>query len=491
MDQIEKQYGEKISEKVVLVNHVDEGEVEIDLFNVFGLMGKMKRLVAFLLILSLLVGAALGVIYSGYEHFTGKGSYARAMVTFQFEGIDQGLDPNGASFDVNLIKSPYVIQSALDEIGGYSENYIEGIRENIVIQGVVPKDAVEKITTIEKMAEKDATQYEKVLDVSYFPSQYIVYLYDDGTFSPKEMTQILDQILLSYKQYFLDTYANTNALTVTSNLLKEDDYDYGESVDLVRTQLQLMLSYVNEKMAEAPDLRSSRTGLSFEDIVTGLQFVNDVDLARLSSYIESASLTKEKNHQLQYYQYMIRETSNKIAEKQTQLESIENTIASYQKDPVVIVSGADSTLEYGEKSQYYDDLITKKTQINKEIAEANTSLNEYYIKLNALAEHEGVASQAEYDYADQLLSKLDSNIASWVTQIEETTQEYYSTTLYSNAVKIAVTPQYFVDGGIVHILKNMLVPAGALVLLVLIWWFGCAVREELAATKKKDENVEV
>ncbi|QFJ56346.1 hypothetical protein [Pseudobutyrivibrio xylanivorans] len=484
MDQIEKQ----ISEKVVLVNHVDDGEVEIDLFNVFGLMGQMKKLVSLLLILAILVGAVLGVLYSGFEHLSGKGSYARAMVTFQFEGIDQGLDPNGASFDVNLIKSPYVIQNALDEIGGYSENYIETIRQNISIQGVVPKDAVEKITTIEKMAEKDATQYEKVLDVAYFPSQYIVYLYDDGTFSPKEMTQILDQILLSYKQYFLDTYANTNALTVTSNLLKEDDYDYGESVDLVKTQIQLMLSYVNEKMVEAPDFRSSRTGLSFEDIVTALQFVQDVDLARLTSFIESSSLTKERNRQLEYYQYMIRETSNKIAEKQTQLESIENTIASYQKDPVVIVSGADSTLEYGEKSEYYDDMISKKTAINKEISELNTRLNEYYIKYNALVEHEAISSStSEYEYADKLLAKLDDTIASWVAQIEETTQEYYSTTLYSNAVKIAVAPQYYVDGGIVHIAKNMAVPAGVLVLLVLIWWFGHGVREELKTSKKKEK----
>ena len=486
MDQNQKQ----ISEKVVLLNRVDENVDEIDLFNVFSYMGMMKKLIAFMLILAILVGTALGVFYSGFEHFTGKGSYARALITFQFDGIDQGLDPNGASFDVNQIKSPYVIQQAFDELGGYNTNQIETVRQNIAIQGVVPKDAVEKITVIDKMAEKDATQYEKILDVAYFPSQYIVYLYDDGTFSPKEMTAILNQILISYKQYFLDMYANTNALTVTSNLLKEDDYDYGESVDLVRTQIEMMLSYVNEKMEENPDFRSSNTGLSFEDIVTALEFVKTVDLARLSSFVESSSLTKDKSRQIEYYQYMIRETTNKISEKQTQLEAIDNNISSYQKDPVVIVSGADSTLEYGEKSEYYDEMITKKTQLNKEIAETNTSLNEYYLKLSSLLEHEGGGTASEYEYADKLLAKLDNTIASWVTLIEQTTQEYYSTTLYSNAVKVAVAPQYFVDGGIVHIAKNILVPVAVLVLLVMIWWFAFAVRNEIVAAKNK-EKVEV
>ncbi len=486
-----EQNKQQISEKVVVVKSADSEELELDLFNVFFRMGRLKKLIALMLILAILVGIAAGLIYSGYEHLSGKGSYARAMITFQFEGIDQGLDPNGAAFDVNLIKSPYVIQSALNTLGGYDGNYIENIRRNIDIQGVVPEDAVEKITTIKKMAEKDATQYEKLLEVSYFPSQYIIYLYDDGTFTSREMTQILNQILLSYKQYFLDTYGNTNLLTVTSNLLENGNYDYGESVDLVKTQMQIMLTFVTEKMEEAPDFRSSNTGFSFEDIVTSLQFVQSVDLARLTSYVEARSLTKDKSSQIQYYEYMIRETSNKIAEKQTQLEALENTIESYEKDPVVIVSGTDSTLEYGEKGEYYDKMITEKTQISKEIAESNTLLNEYYVKLNNLTSQERASSQSEYDYADQLLADLDKKINSWSGIISETTEEYYSTTLYSNAVKIAVVPQYYVDGGIVHIAKNMAMPAGVLALLVLIWWFGIAVTHELTATKKMMDKSKV
>ena len=484
MDQIMNNENRKVILQVNQKNNANE--TELDLINIFSHMGKKKKLMAYLLTLAILVGAAAGVLYSGFEHMSGKGSYARALVTFQFEGIESGISPNGSAFDVSMLKSPNVIQNALTELG-LDEIYTDSVRRNIVIQGVIPEDAVEQITTFEKMAEKDASKYEKILDVSYFPSQYIIYLYDDGTFSPRELTEILDGIIVSYRQYFMDTYANTEVLTVTSNLLSGSDYDYGESVDLVKTQIDIMLSYVNEKLEEAPDFRSSQTGLSYEDIVTALQFVQSVDISKLSSFVESNALTKDKNRQIEYYEYMIRECSNKISELQTQLESVTNTINNYEKDPVVVVSSSDSTLEYGEKNAYYDTLVNQKISLNKQISVQNTSLNEYYLQLNSLQAHETANDQSQYDYADGLLQRLDTTISSWVTLIEQTTEEYYKTTLFSNAVKASVAPQYYMDGGIVHIAKNIIIAAGALVLLVLIWWFFDATKTEIGEMRRREE----
>ena len=483
MEQLENKDNSKV---IVQVNHPREDEDEIDLLNVFAYMGRKKKLVAYLLVLAILIGSTLGVLYSATEHIFRKGSYARAMVTFQFEGIDKGLDPNGASFDVNILKSPYVIQGALNSLG-IGEGYVEAVRRNFEIQGVIPKDAVERLSVINKMAETKVENYEKLLDVSYFPSQYIIYLYDDGTFGAKELAQILDAVIDSYKQYFLDTYGNTQVLTVTSNLLDGGSYDYAESVNLVETQIDIMLSYVNERLNEAPDFRSSQTGLSFEDIVTALEFVNTVDIARLSSFVESNSLTKDRDKQIVYYEYLIRETSNKISEYETQLETVNNAIATYEKDPVVVVSGADSTLEYGEKNENYDQLVNQRLSLTSTIAGINTRLNKYYLVYNRLKDSTKINTQADFDYADSLLANLDSTISSWVDLIETTTEEYYSTTLFSNAVKVSVPAQYFIDGGISHIVKNMAIPSAGLVVIVFIWWFSGGVKKEIAKQRKEEQ----
>ncbi len=286
----------------------------------------------------------------------------------------------------------------------------------------------------------------------------------------------------------MDTYANTEVLSVTSNLLSGDDYDYAESVDLVTTQIDIMLSYVRERMKDAPDFRASSTGLSFEDIVTSLEFVKTVDINRLSAIVQSQSLTKDRSRQVEYYEYMIRNYSNKLSELQTRLDSITDTVNTYEKDPVVIVSNSDSTMEYSQKNEYYDSLITQQQDLTRQIAQTNTSLNQYYLLLTKLNEDETPADQESYDYADALLSRLNTTISSWVKLTEDTTQEYYSTTLFSNAVKKTVPAQYFIDGGKMHIIRNMAIPAAVLVALVLIWWFYRGVREEIVAMRKKAAN---
>ena len=489
MEKDSKTEGSKV---VLQVNQRSTSGSEIDLINVFSHMGKRKKLIAYLVSLAILVGITCGAFYSGFEHLVGKGSYSRAMISFQYKGIENGLDPNGAAFDINTIKSPYVIQRALNNLG-IEENYIESVRENITIQGVVPEDAVERITVINQVAEKEPKYYENLLDVTYFPSKYIIYFYDDGTFGSRQMTQILNEILDSYKQYFLETYANSAVMSVTSNLLGDNNYDYGESVNLVKTQIDIMLSYVREKMEEAPDFRAASTGLSFEDIVTALEFERTVDVAKLSAYVESMALTKDKQRQTEYYDYLVRECSNRLSELQTTLDKTTQAIADYEKDPVVIVSNSDSTTEYSQKNEYYDTLVTKQLNINAQIAKENKNLNEYYLLLSKFQDSDRVFSQSDFDYADSLLNNINATIASWVSLTERTTEEYFSTTLFSNAVTIAVPAQYFVDGGIKHILMNMAVPAAVLVLLVLIWWFYCGVRQEIVrmrSKKSEDSNKE-
>ncbi len=484
MDQGKK----KESNKVILqVDKSNSQETELDLINVFSFMGKRKRLIVLLLCLSIVLGCTIGAFYSGFEHLVGKGSYARALISFQFDGIQNGHDPNGAAFDVNQIKSPYVIQSALAELG-IEDGYIEKVRENISIEGVVPKDALERITITNKMAEKDPKYYEQLLDVSYFPSQYVVYLSDDGTFKQGELVQILDSVIASYKNYFLDTYANATVLSVTSNLLSEDDYDYGESINLLKTQLRIMLSYVREKRSEAPDFRASSTGLSFQDIVTALEFVNTVDIARVSAHVQSKSLTRDKSKQVDYYEYLIRDTINNISETQTKLDTVTRAITAYEKDPVIVVSNTDSTLEYGEKNEYYDALVNQQLSLNNDIAAYNTTLNEYYVLLNNLTDSDAINDQEDYDYADSLLAGINTTMASWIDLIEQTTEEYYSTTRFSNAVTVVLPAQYFIEGGIVHIIKNMAIPTAALIAFILIWWFYHGVKDEIRAQRAKDRE---
>ncbi|MCM1262194.1 MAG: hypothetical protein NC313_05690 [Butyrivibrio sp.] len=470
------------------VDNLDDEADELDVVNVVVNMAKRRRLYRYLFVIAACAGVIAGLLMVIAGQATGKGSYAQAVITFQYEGIEEGLDPNGSSFDINKFKSPVVIEAALTSLEAENVS-VESVRRSIVIEGVIPEDAVERITVINEMAQKDATQYEKILDVTYFPAQYVITLYQIKGTTKNETRDILNALLESYKSYFLETYANTDVLTVTSNLIEYKDYDYAEAVDMLQSQMDIMLTYVQERQEQAPDFRSVNTGLSFGDIVTSLETIENVDMANLSSYIETNTLTKDKERQVEYYAYRIKKDNMELSALQQQLATVQETIDSYEKDPVVIVSAQESTQEISQNSEYYDQLIERKIELSDQIATINTEINDMYTQFNTIIESSKVSTQSEYDKADGMLERLTTKLSEWTTLIEDTTEEYYSTTLFSNAVKIAVPAQFHAAGGIVEVAKKMLIGVGAMILIVVLVWGVDGLRIELAAIRSKKNKI--
>lgn len=470
------------------VDNLDDEADEIDIVNVAVNMAKRRKLYRYLLIMAACMGVIIGLLMVIAGQMSGNSSYAQAVITFQYKGIEDGLDPNGTSFDINKLKSPTVIEAALSDLG-INDISVETVRRNIVIEGVIPEDAVERITVINEMAVKDATQYEKILDVSYFPVQYVISLNQTKSMSKAETRDILNAVLESYKKYFLDTYGNTEVLTVTGNLIEYQDYDYTEASDLLQSQIDIMKSYVQERQKQAPEFRSVNTGLSFGDIVTSLETIESVDMANLASYVETNTLTKNKERLIEYYAYRIKKYNMNMNTLQQQLATVQQTIDSYVKDPVVIVSSQESTQEITQGNDYYDQLIARKLSLSDEISRINARINDMYTQFNTVMDSSRQNVQSEYDKADDMLDKLITKIAEWTRLIEETTEEYYTTTLFSNAVKIAVPAQYHAtEGGMVQIAKKILIGMAAMVMLVVVIWCVDGLRIELSAIRRRKKN---
>lgn len=466
------------------VENPEDDSAEIDILNVFGNMSRRRRLYRYLIAIAVCIGLLAAFLITGVRQIVGSGSYAQAVITLQYEGIESGLDPNGAAFDINKLKSPVVIEDALTGLG-ITDIDTEEIRKNIEIEGVIPEDAVERITVINQMAEKDATNYEKILDVEYFPSQYVISLHQGRGMSASETREILNAVLESYRAWFLDTYANTAVLTITGNLIRYQDYDYAESIDMLQAQIDMMQDYVTERRDQAPDFRSAGTGLSFGDIAASLETIESIDMANLASYIENNVLTKDRARQIEYYNYKIKAYTMELSKMQTQLGTVQNTLDTYVKDPVVIVSSQESTQEITQTSKYYDSLVQKKIELSKQVAEINTKLNETYMQLDAVTSSDRKNVQGEYDKADEMLERLTETISKWAELTEKTTEEYYTTTLFSNAVKIAVPAQYKAAGGIK---KRIAVCVAAAVGAVVVIWCVDGVRIEIAEMRKKEKG---
>ena len=173
-----------------------------------------------------------------------------------------------------------------------------------------------------------------------------------------------------------------------------------------------------------------------------------------------------------------------ISECKVELNNIQSVIDKYQKDPVIIVSAQETMQQFTQTNDYYDSLLQQKLELSNKIAELNTDLNETYARLAAIDNSNSVNSQDEYDYADGLMAAVAQTISEWANLTEQTTEEYYTTTLFSNAYKIGVPAQYKAAGGILTAAKKIGVPVFVTVFAAFMLWCIDGLVCELKTLKK-------
>ncbi len=189
--------------------------------------------------------------------------------------------------------------------------------------------------------------------------------------------------------------------------------------------------------------------------------------------------------QVDYYNYQIKQYNLEIHELQTQRSNVEKIIGEYEKDPVIVMSNQESVTQTAQKDEYYNDLLQQKLDLNKQISELNTALNEAYDMVNSLNASEQSLKEEDYAYADSLLENLLYTVESWGGLVQQTTQEYFEAELYANAYRISIPAQYSAMGGMGELIKRMILFGGAAAVLVFLLWGMTGLKDEMVKGRKK------
>ena len=194
-------------------------------------------------------------------------------------------------FDVNKIKSPNIIESALTNIDE-PLSYVENVRRNISIKGVIPSDALDKISLYQSVYSKGGSAaldaVNSLLEIGYYPSYYIItFDYNLAGIDLNKGKKILDGILDSYQDYFFKTYGFNKALGNSVVAVDYKDYDYPAAVDVFNETLDDLDLYIQKlQRNDMTNFRSNVTGYSFSDLRAAVNTIKSADLSSLSSYID-------------------------------------------------------------------------------------------------------------------------------------------------------------------------------------------------------------
>ena len=439
-----------------------------------------------------LVVAVLFVVFSfGYATITTHVSKPSlvALISFSYKGIEKGLDPNGRKFEVTSVKNPAVIEAALDELGMDMTN-LEPIRQGIRFEGIKPKNAVDRITLYDKVLDTNGNvnAVEKILETTYFPTQYKVYFnYNETSLSDSEAVEVFNMMLDKYQNYFYETYGYNESLGSAVTTINYADYDYSEAVDVFDNSLTTLEKYVKQLSKEdTTRFRSAETGYTFDDLYESIKTIESIDLDKISSYVTVNNLTKDKDEALAYYEYRIKALNRSKAQYEEEIASYDASIASYQKDQIIVFgNGTDNTnTESTVASEQYDKMIQAKNDIATSLAQTKQSINYYKERQEAL-KNNPVGSSAKTEKVEADLASLNEKVTSLVDTVNKTSDDYYRNVTFKNAYSVLVPATNTATDMISHIIENAKKPLLILEALGLMVFFCVAFIEALISDNKK------
>ena len=136
---------EEIAAQLGSMNTQEEDTITIPVVEIF------RQLKKYFLPWVLVAVIFAGLVFGGSMVVSSsKASPLTAMVGFTFDGIENGLDPNGNEFNANSLKSPAIIEETLSDLN-MDVKKTDAIRNNITVSGVVPEDAIDKLTAYESV----------------------------------------------------------------------------------------------------------------------------------------------------------------------------------------------------------------------------------------------------------------------------------------------------------------------------------------------------
>lgn len=427
---------------VTLMPHENnDDEIVISFETIFR---QLKRFFSAWIILAIVVG----LVTAGGTMLLNKtvnSNSISALINFNFEGIELGLDPYGDEFDVNKIKSPSMIEEALTELNIPLEN-VEEVRRNISIRGIMPGEARDKISLYQEIYTKGGTAgldaVNALLDVGYYPSYYIIN-FDNNTagFDIEDGKKIIDEILNSYQEYFFTSYGYNEAFGNSVVAIDYKEYDYPVAIDVFRSILDELDLYVRRiQLNDTTSFRSSKTGFNFEDIRRDIETVRTADIDSLSSYITINNVTNDKEQLVTHYEYKIDELEHELNVSKYQLKSLSDSINSYEKDTMLVfgdVGDTENETTVSQASKKYDELVESKIKVQEEVSTKQQQIEYYKTRIKTL-DGSNSKTDAVVEEVQNRLDDLYAKINNLVDIASKTSDEYYENVVFANAFNILV-----------------------------------------------------
>ena len=474
---------------VTLENPEEKNREEV-VISLAEIMRQFKRFFLPWFLISVIVAGLIAGIFILVD--ASPASPVTALVSFSYPGIENGKNPDGTEFQADKLKAPEVIKTALTECD-LDESLLEAVRHGIVINPIIPSDALDRITTYAYLYENaqsgSLTAAEKMMEVSWYSTQYQLKFNYGGTgLNRDQAAQLLNTMTSSaFRSYFIREFGYNNAL---GNALKGIDYsgyDYAEAVELMDDSLSRLRTYINNLAStDSVRFRSNKTGYTFADLRAFVDTYREIDLDQISSYITFNNVTKDKDRLQAYYEYKIENLGRQKIVYEETLETMKESIDNYQKDSIFVFAN-DINTQSTTASDQYDKMIADRIKTQTELSQATQRI-EYYNQRLAVLRKSTVGTTDKVAKVQTDLNATAEKITNLIELVEQTADDYFENYSLTDAYSVLVPASYSAKEIIISGIKDAFKLVFALELVLFAAYFAVAFISALVIASRNRKN---
>lgn len=396
----------EIKDEEYYVQKFMEDEDEIDLFEIFRKLWMNKRVIT----LFLIIGTTISFI--GARIYKSSSSVTRVGISFNFEEIKQGKNPDGTPFNSNKILSNKALKNMYDnykEITKKSINLTD-FRSYIKISPVIPKN----ITTLIEKNLKDGVFY------SFTPTEYFINLKTDMTneqekeFLEKSIKNIIDEYLLKNRPF-------SQIPTIDIKKLENENFIYEDYLEVIKLSIAMIENDIKTSEIKKLKYNSSALNYDFNDILVALDVLKKIVLNEVEAKLGLRYISSniEKSTALLNQTLINLDIENQILKRKAEVlsEMIKNYKISSKE--LILPDGMNATLP--EKDEYYSKLISDYVETTTKIEENTQISKQTQKKLLELSK----SSETENNEVIEGIKNLIKLVNIEISRFNELNKKYY------------------------------------------------------------------
>ena len=407
-----------------------------------------KKMIAVMLVFGVVASIAYFAKYAYVEY-----AVSRAHIILNYPEIAESRYPDGSRFTYYDFICDENLEAALEimhDKGKYENFTVDDIRDNFYIYSYLNGSAEASVATARSEGN----------DFSYVANEYnITFIqphdYKNEDFFSKFLGEdlsgeFLEALVEGNRKKTAQVLGGTDGFKLITEPVSVGDYDYNEEVNVYKTKINNIISYLKYLDKQQPDFVSKKTGLTLNDIRGKYVFLISNSLDGINNFVESSGISKDLAQATNKINVNIENNTVKLNKSQSKVEinsfAMQNYDQTFTENLIKVIQNEQYGLYQARPKTAFDTVSRQKYEAYESVSKYETKINIFQNELNI---YENVITTPEEH--SRLTEKCDNLMATFkkeysdITEISnEVVEEYFNVT-NENYISAKITPKELIN----------------------------------------------